>query len=329
MLQRKMLSGGLPALARAGNKIFAADSGAPMRLRGVNRSGLEYSFRNAGCCLASAGVSEAELDAIAGWGANIIRLPFNQAWVLGSADLQPQAYLEVLDEVIRMAAERGMYTLLDLQWLEAATPRGTLKDGRPNFVPALPDAGSVQAWRILAARYRHEPAVLFDIFNEPHDPLLDDPTRWQIPDQDRGLRPLRKRRVGAPEWHPWARELIRAIRSEHQAALVFVSGLDWGYDLESFPLNIENVVYSTHVYPSKKKSWEKAFGKLSWTHPVFVAEWGGTDEDLAWGEKLVKYLNELEIGWTAWSWSDHPYLIRANTTFTPTVFGELVRASLT
>ena len=41
-------------------------------------------------------------------------------------------------------------------------------------VAPTPDANSSVLWRTLAERYRDEPAVLFDLFNEPHDPLDDD-----------------------------------------------------------------------------------------------------------------------------------------------------------
>ncbi|HEY7211234.1 MAG TPA: cellulase family glycosylhydrolase [Bryobacteraceae bacterium] len=292
----------LPPLRTAGNRIVNAQTGHAILLRGINRSGFEYN--------SCADIPEAELDHIASWGANIVRLPFNQDWALGS-----EAYREALDRVIAMAAARGMYTLLDLQWLDAVTPRGTLKNGRTNFVPPLPDLHSVELWRLLAARYREIPAVLYDIFNEPHDPLPDDPLRLA------GIR-----RIGRRIWHAWAARLVAAIRGENARALIFISGLDWGYDLSSFPLNgIENVVYSSHVYPHKKKTWEQAFGKPSRTHPVFIGEWGGTGADLLWGRQLVDYFDRLELGWTAWSWCDHPHLVKSGE---PTAFGKLVRARL-
>ncbi|HLH02429.1 MAG TPA: cellulase family glycosylhydrolase [Bryobacteraceae bacterium] len=295
----------LPALKALGNRIVNARTGEPVRLRGVNWSGFEYNRESR--------MGEAALDRIAGWGANLVRLPFNAAWAIGS-----EAYRCALDEAIAGAAERKMYTLLDLQWLDAQTVRGHLKDGRENFVPALPDRTAMVVWDLLARRYRTNPAVLYDIFNEPHDPLPDDYTF-----------PLQRRRVDAGVWHEWASDLIRAIRAAHADALIFVSGLDWGYDLSSFPIaGIEDVVYSTHVYPHKTKNWERAFGKLSRTHPVFAAELGGENEHLDWGHQLMDYLDALEIGWAAWSWCDHPHLIAPGTEDEPTAFGALVRSRM-
>ena len=110
----------------------------------------------------------------------------------------------------------------------------------------------------------------------------------------------RSRRVGRREWHLWARHLIRAIRRTHQNALIFVPGTEWAYDLRDHPLaGVAGVVYSTHVYPPKRLPWDKAFGELGEVAPVFVGEWGGGDEDLAWGQRLLTYMEERHIGWTA------------------------------
>ena len=56
------------------------------------------------------------------------------------------------------------------------------------------------------------------------------------------------------------------------------------------------------------------------------AEFGGVDEDVEWGNYLLDYLEDLEIGWAAWSYSDHPHLVTADARTTP--FGELVRQRL-
>ncbi len=322
------LSASLPPLKTDRNQIVIAETGQPIRLRGINRSGLEYSSPEDPGSLSKAGITPREFDQIASWGANIVRLPFNQQWALAAPGCDPEPYLSALDHAIELAAKRGMYTLLDLQWLNATQPHGTLKDGSFNFVPPLPNAASLELWPQLAARYRDEPAVLYDILNEPHDPLPDDPVAPHGIRPDRALYRLPKRRVSASEWHPWAIHLVNLIREQNSRALIFVSGLDWGYDLRHFPLTgIEDVVYSSHVYPTKK-NWDRSFGKLSRTHPVFIAEWGGQESSLAWGEELLRYLDERGLGWTAWSWSDHPRLVEIASSFTPTPFGSLVRASL-
>ena len=246
---------------------------------------------------------EAEFDRmICGWRANVLRIPFNQDWAWARDGYDAAPYLAAIDRAVEMAARRGAYTLLALQWLDNRRALGHDGQGRPNFVPPLPDAGSIELWGQLATRYCDESAVLYDILTEPHD-------------------------VSTRQWHPWARTLIDSIRERNPAALVFVSGVNWGYDLRGYPLpNVDGVVYSTHVYRNKGCDWQQAFGDLSATRPVFAGEWGGADEDIDWGRDLAAYLAERNIGWTAWGWPDRPPLI--DDEFEPTKFGALVRSLL-
>jgi aryl-phospho-beta-D-glucosidase BglC (GH1 family) len=247
-------------------------------------------------------------------------LPLNQDWALnGRRGHGAEAYLKDIDRVVRWASRVGAYTLLDLQWLDADRPFG----GNRNFVAPLPNLQSCDFWHLLAERYRGEPAVLFDLFNEPHDRLPDDP--YPLIREDGSLYPPTHRRVTATEWQPWALRLVDVIRSGHPDVLIFVSGLNWGYDLRGMLLNRANLVYSTHVYHNKGSNWEDAFGFLAATLPVFAGEWGGRAEDREWGRSLARYFDDLGMGWTAWSWSNEPYLV---TRFTPTRFGDIVLEQL-
>jgi len=315
------LSSGLPRLATFGNRIVIAATGKTILLRGVNRSGLEWAEPDEDGFCSAAEMSRAEIEFIVrGWNCNILRLPLNQDWALnGRGGHSADDYLKDLDRVVRWAARAGAYTLLNLQWLDADRPFG----GNRNFVAPLPNLQSCDFWHLLASRYRDEPAVLYDLFNEPHDCLPDDP--HPLIREDGLLYPLTHRRVTTAEWHPWALRFIDVICSIHPDALIFVSGINWGYDLRGMPLNRANLVYSTHVYRNKGSNWAGAFGALAATVPVFAGEWGGRGEDREWGQSLANYFDALEMGWTAWSWSNEPYLL---TRFSPTRFGEIVRERL-
>jgi endoglucanase len=118
--------------------------------------------------------------------------------------------------------------VLDSQWLDSRTPRGTNSDGTTKFVPPLPSLGSIELWRQLAVRYAQEPAVLFDVFNEPHDAASDDPAPLLGIDEDGLTFPLSSRQVSMAEWQPWALHLVGTIRSESPSAVIFVSGVNWG-----------------------------------------------------------------------------------------------------
>ena len=299
-----------------------------MRLRGANRSGLEYCSPVGEGSLSGAHFSENEFSAMAAWGFNAIRLPINQHWTLASDD-GPASYRAAIDWVIGHAAQQGLYTILDLQWIDAHQQRGQTSDGKANFVPPLPNLDSIALWELLAQRYASEPAVLYDIFNEPHDALANDLFPMQGIRADRSVFPLQHRRVTPEEWVPWALHMTTAIRERAPNAVIFVSGVDWGYDLRSLPSSaLKDVVYSSHVYPTKKLSWERAFGNVARTHPVFIAELGGTHVDLDWGAELLRYLDKRSLGWAAWSWIDHPRLTTDLISFDPTPFGRLIQQSL-
>jgi endoglucanase len=317
------LSNGLAPLATSGNHIINANTGAPIILRGVNRSGLEYSVPDEQGFLSGASISRAELQIIVSeWGCNIIRLPFNQDFVLrGRLGRSGEEYQAALDQVIYWAAMFGAYTLLDLQWLDADRVYG----GTRNFVAPLPNAESIELWSILAARYKDEPAVIYDIFTEPHDRLLDDPFPLNAPDGT--TYTADQRSVTASEWRPWARRLTSSIRAENPAANVFVSGTNWGYDLRGLPMDLPNIVYSSHVYANKGIDWPDAFGNLSRNVPVFLGEFGGqeTPEGLDFVRRLLVYAENLGLGWSAWSWFNEPFLV---SRYGPTQFGQIVRRLL-
>ncbi len=202
--------------------------------------------------------------------------------------------------MIRWTSGFGAYTLLDMQWLDADHIYG----GDRNFVAPLPNMQSIELWDLLATRYRGEPAVLYDIFNEPHDRLPDDP--YPLNREDGTVYPADRFRVTVTEWQPWARKLIAAMRDVNPYSLIFVDGTNWAYDLRGMPMDIPHLVYSTHVYSVKGRDWAQAFGYLASSVPVFAGEWGGADSDLKWGRKLASYFDSLQIGWTAWSWHNAP-----------------------
>ncbi len=271
-------------LSTQGNKIIDEENAVRV-LRGVNRSGLEYDK-------SGAGVSEEEIMFICSqWKAQIIRLPFNQDWIL-----RDPAYLAFFEKVIGWINQNGAYALLDLQW------RNTT-----DKIPPIPDEEAVTMWRMLAEKYKNNPGILYDIHNEAHD------TSWQL-------------------WRARASQIIEAIQAVHPRALIFVSGLDWAYDLRGWgdnPLPYNNIVYSSHPYPFKGEpwAWDKYFGGVAAQYPVFIGEFGGGSADLSWGASLLSYMDGKNLGWTAWSWSNEPYLTQGDRR-TATEFGQLVHNAL-
>ena len=231
----------------------------PVLLRGVNRSGLEYSEPNDGGFLAAAGITAEEIGSIVSdWGANIIRVPFNQDWALrGRKGCSAEEYRASLDQVISWASALGAYTILDLQWLSAETIYGHTRHPKrgkaPNRVAPTPDADSIVLWRMLAERYRDEPAVLFDFFNEPHDPIGDDflPIHVIGPDGEVaavGRCPSLDPRNGYRGRSAWWRR-FGEVRPN---GLILVGGVDWAFDLRGVRVEAPDIVYSAAYLPESE-----------------------------------------------------------------------------
>ncbi len=198
-------------------------------------------------------------------------------------------YVDQLQQIVDWLWLRGAFTILDLQWL-------THESG----VPPEPDLGSIQCWDTLSRTFAHYSHVIFDLLNEPHD-------------------------IPVERWIEWAYLLTDTVRSTTPDRLVMIGGMDWSYDLRGIYLDAPNVIYSTHVYPNKGANWDEAFGDKAWDFPVFAGEFGGWDQDIAWGQRLLDYFDERQMGWTAWSWRDKPHL-QHDLEATP--FGRIVRQRL-
>ncbi|HWB85851.1 MAG TPA: cellulase family glycosylhydrolase [Bryobacteraceae bacterium] len=330
------LSSNLPDLITAGSRILRADTMQPVLLRGVNRSGLEYTEPTEAGFLQAAGFTADEVwEIVESWHSNVIRVPFNQDWALhGRRGHSAGEYLTSLDQVIAWAAALGAYTIVDLQWLDAETVYGHVKDEhqgkRENHVAPTPNDETIELWNTLATRYREEPAVLFDLLNEPHDPLPDDflpihvlDTNGVVVESDSGF-------VGPEEWTPWAARLVQEVRQIRPNGLLLVEGVDWGFDLRGVRVEAPNVVYSAHIYSNRKpRTWSRALENAA-DAPVFIGEWGGTDGDLDFARTLTAWMRQQDLGWAAWSWVDYPKLVQPPRApvYEPTLFGAFVREEL-
>jgi hypothetical protein len=224
--------------------------------------------------------------------------------------------------------------MLALQWLDGETIYGYTKDEnqvpKANRVPPTPNRDSIVLWRTLAARYRDEPAVLFDLLTEPHHPLEDDFLPIHLITTDGDVLESDDSFVGPEEWVPWASRLTSEVRQIRPNGLLLVGGVDWAFDLRKIRVDAPNIVYSTHIYSNRKpRNWPKALGR--WDEvPIFVGEWGGRENDCEFGHRLADLMRQRGLGWTAWSWVDYPRLVvqPPAPAYRPTAFGELVRKEL-
>jgi len=224
-----------------------------------------------------------------------------------------------VDPVMEEAGRQGAYVLLtwhgqgnpltgqheQVAWRHTPPWRGN---------PTNPDERAAQsALSTMARRYRGAPHVLYGIFSEPAY------ITWEA-------------------WRPVAERLIDAVRAEHPDAVVFVPGVDWGYDLSGAladPVRRPNIVYETHPYPKKGEAWKTWTPELASRAPVFIGEWGfepypGTPSLETYGRDLLAFSGRYGLGWIAWVWSEtwQPALLDRWEGFRPTAYGRFVRDAL-
>ena len=111
--------------------------------------------------------------------------------------------------------------------------------------------------------------------------------------------------------------MITVIRGYDAETTVLVGGFDWAYDLTPVhenPIAAQNIGYTVHPYPNKvtqpwKPKWERDWGFVAATYPVFATEFGTDvrgnqtidfDDPEFYGNQILSYLEEQDMGWCIW-----------------------------
>ena len=70
-------------------------------------------------------------------------------------------------QVVDLCAGQGCYVVLDLHWSDAG------EWGKQIGQHVMPDQNSMEFWKSCASTYKNHPAIIFDLYNEPHDVSWD------------------------------------------------------------------------------------------------------------------------------------------------------------
>jgi hypothetical protein len=104
---------------------------------------------------------------MASWNMNLVRIPLNEDTWLGVhnciTDGGAAATLQAnVKQIVTNANANGMYVILDLHW---SAPNAF---GCPVGQASMPDGdNSVSFWTSVANAFKNNPAVMFEMFNEP------------------------------------------------------------------------------------------------------------------------------------------------------------------
>ncbi len=323
----------------AGNRLRDA-AGREVWLQGVNAGGME-SIPNTDQIVKSVVV------AIDGWKSNCVRLPVNETFWFGKSPYQSDggvAYRAAVDKIVTLAANRGAYIALDLHRFRA------------------PKAEHVAFWKDAAKRYANHPAVIFDLFNEPHE------ISWKVwrdggwvgqagkVDESAFLTAEEKKKNQGFE-SVGMQALVDAVRSTGAKNVVIAGGLHWANDLtgieseaiekgekESYRLSDPDgngVMYAWHTY-----HWHKGWGRLlpvAAKHPIFLGEVGAAPREemtfipleqkenpYTFAPDMLGFIQKHRINWTGWCFHPKagPCMIKS-WDYDPTPYwGEFARRAL-
>jgi endoglucanase len=293
-----------------GNHLVDAN-GRPLRVLGVNRSGAEYG------CIAPADerlgffggpTDERAIAGMAAWGINAVRLPLNEHCWLGingvPARYSGARYRSAIGSYVARLHEAGLFVVLDLHWNAPgkAMARGQQPMADLDHAPAF--------WASVARAFKADPAVVFDLYNEPHD------VSWQCW-RDGCVLPAGWRTAGM-------QRLVDAVRSTGARQPVIATGVDWGTNLSSWleyrPYDpARQLAAGLHAFDfsvcKSPRCWTRKVRSVARGMPVVVTELGQGRCSDAFIGRFMDWADAAGVSYLGWSWNPAgcaaPALIRS------------------
>jgi endoglucanase len=306
-------------------------------LRGVNAACLEWSSDGEGHILKTVEV------AIRDWKVNHIRFPLSQDRWFGKAPEQKDggaSYRKLVRACVDRCSRAGVYAMLDLHWNNAG------EWGKHIGQHQMPDMLSQRFWTDVARTYKNHPAVIFDLYNEPHSVTWDLWLNGGEVDERTGPGARQGPFMPVKYRTPGFRALLQAVRATGARNVVVVGGLDWSYDMSGFLKGYaladphgNGILYANHCYPFKGdtvETWMRKIAAASAKLPIVVSEFGAEEKGSnpgqtpeEWIAVVLDTMERLRLSWTAWDLhpAAGPTLI-SDWNYTPTPFGKLVLQAL-
>lgn len=249
------------------------------------------------------GITKADIDSLAKWGFNSVRLPMHYKLYTLPIEKEPvkgeNTWLEegfkMTDNLLQWCRDNQLYLILDLH----AVPGGQGKDAnisdydenKPSVWESEENQKkTIALWKKLAERYKDEPWIGgYDIINEPN---------WNFTGtnkngcDEKNNEPLRKLQM----------DITKAIREVDKNHIVIIEGNCWGNNYSGmFPLWDDNLVLSFHKYWSYNDD-ETIRQILEYRRQYNVPIWlGETGENSnVWFTEVIQLMDRHNIGWAFW-----------------------------
>lgn len=264
--------------------------------------------------------TKADIDAMAKWGFNSVRLPMHFDLYTLPVEREPvkgqntwlEQGFELTDALLAWCKANNIYLILDLH----AAPGGQGNDlaisDRDASKPSLWQSPenqlkTIALWRKLAQRYANEPWIGgYDIINEPN-------WGFESAEDKNGCKekknePLKKLMV----------DITKAIREVDSKHMIVIEANCWGNNYSGvLPAWDINMVLSFHKYWNNNSQGEVAnILQLREKHnmPVWLGESG--ENSNAWFADAINLVESNGIGWAFWPLKkigfNNPLQVQAN-----------------
>jgi endoglucanase len=279
--------------------------GKPLRLVGVDYSGTEYA------CVQGNGIfdgpSDARMvDAIAAWRANAVRVPLNEDCWLALNDVPAafagERYRRAIADFVKRLHAKGLYAILDLHWSAPGAAKAT------KMQPMADRSHALDFWRSVAATFKDDPAVIFDLYNEPFlsaSTIEGDP--WEC--WKSGCLVTFE---GATYQSAGMQELVDAVRSTGASNALMLGGLAYANDVSGWLTHMPHdpkraLLASFHVYNFNacvtSSCWDAQVKPILAAAPVVTGEIGEDDCGHAFIDHYMPWADAAGISYLAWTWN--------------------------
>ncbi|MEO6836791.1 MAG: cellulase family glycosylhydrolase [Ginsengibacter sp.] len=247
---------------------------------------------------------EIDIDSMASWGFNSIRLPMHYDLftlpvkdepVAGKNTWLPKGF-KMVDDLLEWCKKNKIYLILDLH----AAPGGqgnelAISDRNPDQ-PSLWQSQAnqdktVALWKELAKRYSNETYIGgYDILNE---------TNWGFDDPKDRSGIGEKKNVQLKNLFIRITKAIREVDKNH---IIFLEGNGFANNYNGmFPLWDKNLVISFHKYGnfSTKETVQNFLDyRDKYNVPIWLGESG--ENSNTWFTNTIKLMEDNDIGWSWW-----------------------------
>ena len=322
-----LLGSAAPLAIHVSGNHLVDGAGKTIQLRGANVSGTEYSCDQGSTAPYGWSIYAGQpLDqlstyqAMQAWGINVVRVPLNEDCWLSINQVDPAFsganYRNAIQTEVNLIQQAGMYPILDLHWSAPGSASAQAQNPEPDqdHSPAF--------WQSVATTYKSNPAVIFELFNEPFDYWGTNPDPWA--GWLNGDTQTQYQTGGNPytvnlNWQTAGmQELINTVRATGATQPIMANGLDWANDMSGWlshaPSDPQHqLIAGWHTYPGElcadTACWDQNVAPITQTYPVVVTETGDSSAGpVTFLPGFFNWADAHGLSYLAWTWNpwQHP-----------------------